>query len=95
MSHPFTLIRRFQERVDSGHYRRIGQVAADKYREELTMVDPYERLAQVYSTKARLSDKLALIGQIVASAVGADDTLSDDDVLSVLAAWAVVDRGRY
>lgn len=96
MRHPFTLIQSFQAEVASGRYKRAGQVAAEKYRNVLTNVDPYERLAQVYATKVRLTDKLALVNALVSRAVGASNiTLSDDDVLTVLAAWAALEQRRY
>jgi hypothetical protein len=93
--HPITLIRRHNEAVESGHYKRIGKEAADKWRTQLHEVDPYDRIAQLVATKVRLADKLAMIRDIVGRAVGAPDNISDDDALAILAAWSSVEFRKY
>jgi hypothetical protein len=93
MSHPIHLVRRFENRVASGHYREHGDRAAEHYRARPN-VDPYERIGQLTSTKKKLSDKLALIRDIVGRAVGVLD-LSDDDALSVLVGWAAVEYLKH
>lgn len=94
MSHPIHLVRRYENRVKSGHYRAIGEEAARHYKEDLPEVDPYDRLGQVYATKVRLSDKLALIKEIVGQATGVAD-ISDDDALSILVGWAAAERRHF
>lgn len=93
--HPIHLVRRFLEKVENGHYREIGLRAADKYRHELSDVDPYDRLAQVYATKVRLGDKLALINALVARAIGSTSDLSDDEAMSILVGWATIEGKRW
>jgi hypothetical protein len=93
MSHPIHLVRRFENRVASGHYRGEGEKAANHYRAR-TEIDPYERIGQLTSTKKKLSDKLALVRDIVGRAVGCVD-ISDDDALSILVGWAAENYHRY
>lgn len=93
MSHPIHLVRRFENRVASGHYREHGEEAARHYRQR-THIDPYDRIGQLTATKKKLSDKLALVRDIVSRAVGVPD-LSDDDALSILVGWAAENYRRY
>ena len=93
MAHPIHLVRRYQQKVDTGHYKTIGKTAAAKYRDVLTNVDPYKRMGQIYATKARLADKLALISAIISTAIDVND-LTDDDALAILIGWAAAERKR-
>ncbi len=92
--HPIHLVRRFHDRVDAGEFRAIGESAAWKYRTDLSEVDPYERLAQLYATKARLIDKLALYNALIARAIG-EQTISDEEALAVLVGWATIEGKRW
>lgn len=93
MTHPIHLVRRFENRVASGHYRAEGRKAADHYRKR-PEIDPYQRIGELTGTKKKLSDKLALIRDIVGRGVGVLD-LSDDDALSILVGWAAENYRRH
>jgi hypothetical protein len=94
-AHPIFLVRRYMEKVESGHYRDIGKQAADAYRTRLTQVDPYERLGQLVATKVRLADKVTLINSLVGWATGLDGQLSDEGALSILVGWATAEGTRW
>jgi hypothetical protein len=93
MTHPIHLVRRFENRVASGHYRAEGQKAAEHYRKRPN-IDPYQRIGELTGTKKKLSDKLALVRDIVGRAVGIME-ISDDDALSILVGWAAESYRRY
>ncbi len=97
MTHPLYLVKRHQQKVESGHYKAIAKEVEDTYRNAdwAEHIDPYERLGQVYATKARLSDRLGLIQALVARATGVADNLSDDDAMAILVGWAAMGYRKF
>jgi len=90
--HPINKVRKFlNEQYNTDKYSSVGRAAGEKYRTELQDVDPYERIEQLIARSARLQDKLNLAKELVAMSIGFRDTLSDDDLFTILAARVVAE----
>ncbi len=95
--HPITKVRHyFNEEYNTSKYSDIAKAAAAKYEDFAEYADPVERIGQLIASRTRILDKWNLVKDLVGMSVGAEDgTLSDNDVLTILAAKAAEDHRRW
>ena len=95
--HPITKVRHYlQGEYNTSKYSDIARAAAAKYEDFAEYADPAERIGALIASRARVMDKWTLVKDLVGMSIGVEDgTLSDNDVLTILAARAAEDYRRW